>query len=51
MKKTIFTIACILSLNIFNSCSEDILDLKPPYEETMGDAIKTEDDVNKLIVF
>ncbi len=50
MKKTIFTIACILSLNIFNSCSEDILDLKPPYEETMGDAIKTEDDVNKFLM-
>ena len=50
MKKTIFTIVGILALNLFNSCSDDILDLKPPYEETLDDAIKTENDVNKFLL-
>lgn len=50
MKKIILSIACILSLSVFNSCSEDIIDLKPPYEDIVDEAIKTEDDVNKFLM-
>ena len=50
MKKTIFTIVGILALNLFNSCSDDVLDLKPPYEDTLDDAIKTENDVYKFLL-
>lgn len=50
MKKTLILITSILSLGLFNSCGEDILDLKPPYEEVLEDAIKTEQDAYRFLL-
>ena len=50
MKKYIIAIAGVLTLNTFSSCADDLLDLKPPYEDTADDAIKTEDDVNRFLM-
>lgn len=50
MKKILLTIAGLVALNAVTSCSDDLLDLKPPYETVIQDAIKTEDDVNKFLM-
>ncbi|MDM1072477.1 RagB/SusD family nutrient uptake outer membrane protein [Empedobacter brevis] len=50
MKKTIILLTSIFTLGLFNSCSDDLLDLKPPYEETINEAIKTEDDVHRFLL-
>ena len=50
MKKYIIAIASVLTLNTFSSCADDLLDLKPPYEDVSDDAIKTEEDVKHFLL-
>lgn len=49
MKKIFITIASVLALSMMSSC-DDVLDLTPPDEVIIDEAIKTEDDVNKFLM-
>lgn len=50
MKKYIIAIASVLTLNTFSSCADDLLDLKPPYEDVIDDAIQSEEDVKRYLL-
>lgn len=50
MKKIILTIASLLTLGVMNSCTDDLLDLRPPYELLIEDAIENEEDVYRFLI-